>query len=102
MPSLSTPETAELKRLAGDPEAQAAYAVTLLRPKAPLAALLAALAVLERNPQPAARPGLLAVYAHYDADGPRRDAGCVTSAGRSSRRCARSRCPPMSRCCCAP
>ncbi len=76
MPSLSTPETAELKRLAGDPEAQAAYAVTLLRPKAPLAALLAALAALERNPQGDARPALLAVYAHYDADGPRRDPGC--------------------------
>jgi hypothetical protein len=75
MASVSTPETVELKRLAADPDAQAAYAITLLRPKAPLAALQAALTVLERHPDPAARLGLLAVYAHYDGDGPRRDPG---------------------------
>jgi hypothetical protein len=75
MPSLSTPETAELKRLASVPDAQATYAVTLLKPKMALVTLQAALAVLERHPHPEARAGLLAVYAHYEADGPRRDPG---------------------------
>jgi hypothetical protein len=75
MPSLSTPETAELKRLAADPDAQAAYAATLLSPKTARPALQAALDVLVRRPTSEARPALLALYKHFDADGRKRDPG---------------------------
>lgn len=75
MPGLSTPESAELRRLAGDPEAQAAYAATLLTPKAAQATLHAALGVLRDVPFPAARSALRELYEHLDKDGPRRDSG---------------------------
>jgi len=75
LPETSGGPAAELRRLAADADAQATYAVTLLTPRTPRSGLQAALAVLQRNPQPDARNGLLAVYAHVDADGPRRDPG---------------------------
>ena len=46
----------ELRRLAHDPQAQAAYAVPLIRSDQPRPVLQAALAVLVETPVPAARP----------------------------------------------
>ena len=65
----------ELRHLAADPKAQAAYALALLRPDQPRQVLQAALAVLEETPAPAARPPLLSLYAHLAADSRKRDAG---------------------------
>lgn len=65
----------ELRRLAADPNAQAAYALSLLRPDQPRQVLQAALAVLAETPTPAVRLELLALYAHLAADSRKRDAG---------------------------
>jgi hypothetical protein len=64
-----------LKSLADDPEAQAAYAATLLQPVQSRLVLQAALDILKETPLPEARPGLLTVYAHLAAKGPKRDPG---------------------------
>ncbi len=58
-----------------DPQAQAAYAVTLIRPDQPRPVLQAALAVLAETPTPAARVPLTSLYNHLAADSRKRDAG---------------------------
>jgi hypothetical protein len=71
----TAPDLSRLRELAGDPPAQAAYAVTLLAPAAGRAAHLAALNALRRQPAAEARPALVALYEHLAANGPKRDAG---------------------------
>lgn len=64
-----------LRSLASDKNAQAALALTLIKPRQPRDVLLVALAALAETPQPQARPDLLQLYAHYAANGSRRDPG---------------------------
>jgi hypothetical protein len=66
-------EITRLRSLASDKNAQAGLALTLIKPRQARDVLLAALAVLTETPQPQARPDLLQLYAHYAANGPRRD-----------------------------
>ncbi|NTU81351.1 MAG: hypothetical protein HGA45_18565 [Chloroflexales bacterium] len=65
----------ELERLADDPEAQASYAATVLTTERRAQIVGPALAALEQQPLPEARPALLRLYAHLGADGTRHDAG---------------------------
>lgn len=65
----------DLQRLADDPEAQARYAATLLATERRAQLVGPALVALEQLPLPEARPSLLRLYAHLDADGTRHDAG---------------------------
>lgn len=74
-------EILRLRNLARDPQAQADYALTLIRPRQQRDVLTAALRVLAETPQPQARPEILALYAYFAAGAPRRDlAGFVRSA----------------------
>lgn len=68
-------QLAQLRSLASDPQAQAAYAVTLLQPRQRRDVLLAALQVLAQEPVPEARPALLQIYQNLAAIGPKRDPG---------------------------
>lgn len=72
---LHSPEIASLNSLSSDPEAQAAYAASLLRPTQARLVLQAALPILAATPVPEARPALLALYDHLAANGPKRDPG---------------------------
>ncbi len=67
---------AELRRLAGDPDAQARSALGLLGGRPDRLVLDAALACLGRHPLPEARPALLDLYAAYDGPLAKRDLGC--------------------------
>lgn len=55
----------QLRDLAPQPEAQSAYAATLLNAKLGQEAVLAALQVLQKRTFPQARPALLALYGYY-------------------------------------
>lgn len=67
---------AELRRLAGDPDAQARHALDLLGGRPDRQVLEVALACLGRHPLPEARPALLDLYAAYDGQLVKRDLGC--------------------------
>ncbi len=62
-----------LRSLSGQPQAQAELAATLLDVKNGMEVVLALLKVLERTPVLAARPALLASYAHFEQSGEKRD-----------------------------
>jgi hypothetical protein len=64
-----------LRDLAPDPPAQRVFALDLLEPGVGPALAGPALRVLDSTTDPAARPVLLRLYAHYAADGVRRDPG---------------------------
>ena len=68
-------ELHHLQSLAADPDAQAAYAVTLVTRKQPRNVQQMALRVLAQNPTLAARPVLLEHYGWFMGDGPKRDPG---------------------------
>jgi hypothetical protein len=68
-------ERRRLRALAGDPPAEQAYAVDLVRATKNREALLSALHVLARLPEPAARPALAARYDELAADPNKRDQG---------------------------
>jgi hypothetical protein len=68
----------KLAALRHDSPAQAAYALTLLDAKNGLEAVRAALDVLAKHPQEAARPKLRALYEHYAAHNGTRDVGAYT------------------------
>jgi hypothetical protein len=68
----------QLRELATDPTAQAAYAATLLQPRNGLEVIRAALDVLTKHPHADARARLAALYDHYAADGVRRDPATYT------------------------
>jgi hypothetical protein len=65
----------DLKRLSGDPPAQARQAAALLRPGLRRDLVDTALKVLAANPLAEARPALVQFYDHLSADGPKRDPG---------------------------
>jgi hypothetical protein len=66
-----------LRALAEQPDEQARLALALLERERGIQVVSAALAVvLAVPPRPAARPILLRLYDHYDADGVKRDPGC--------------------------
>lgn len=65
----------ELQALAADPDAQAAFALSLVHHKQPRNVQQAALKVLAAHPAPQGRPTLLEQYAWYMGDGPKRDPG---------------------------
>jgi hypothetical protein len=69
------PRVLRLRELAGDPAAQAALATEIVAQEKDAAAVRAALEVLARRPNAAARPALLQRYDYFSADGVRRDAG---------------------------
>lgn len=64
-----------LRELSDEPDARAAYAVTLLQPKYGLEVVRAALRVLVALPYPPARPALLRLFDHYATQGVTRDPG---------------------------
>lgn len=64
-----------LNELASDPQAHAEFAIGLLGSKAQLDVRLAALQALKDVPAPQAHEPLLRLYAHYAANGPKRDPG---------------------------
>lgn len=68
-------ERQQVRVLAGDPPAQRAFALGLVQRTKDRQALLAALKVLARLPEPAARPALTARYAELAADPNKRDQG---------------------------
>ena len=68
-------ELQQLQSLAADPDAQAAYAVSLVNRKQPRNVQQMALRVLAKNPTLAARPILLDHYGWFMGDGPKRDPG---------------------------
>lgn len=68
-------ELQHLQSLATDPDAQAAYAVTLVNRKQPRNVQQMALRVLAKNPTLTARPVLLEHYCWFMGDGPKRDPG---------------------------
>lgn len=68
----------ELRSLVSDPEAQADYATTLLRPRQTRDVLLAALGVLALHPHADARQPLLDLYDAYRRSGSARDPGAFT------------------------
>ena len=55
----------KLRTLADQPAQQAALAAELITPKQSLQVIQYALQLLQKQPTPAARPNLLALYAHY-------------------------------------
>ncbi len=73
-------ELQQLQSLANDPDAQAAYATSLVNRKQPRNVQQMALRVLASNPALAARPVLLEHYAWFMGDGPKRDAGAYMRA----------------------
>ena len=68
----------ELHALSNDPQAHAAYAIRLLKPRQRLDVILAALKALTELPAPEARQPLLQLYDHYAVNGPKRDPGAHT------------------------
>jgi hypothetical protein len=64
-----------LRRLAGEPAGQAAFALRLVETERNAEVALAALAILTEAPDPTWRPTLLRAYAYYDANPARRDGG---------------------------
>ena len=68
-------ELQHLQSLASDPDAQAAFAVTLVNRKQPRNVQQMALRVLAKNPTLTARPVLLEHYCWFMGDGPKRDPG---------------------------
>lgn len=64
-----------LRELVDDPDARAAYAVTLLQPKMGLEVIRSALRVLVQRPYPPARTALTRLFEHYAAQGVTRDPG---------------------------
>lgn len=75
-----TAQVQQLRALAADPPAQAAFAVTLLDARQGPEVILAAVQTLTRNPWPAARPGLLELYAYYSGRGQKLDPAAYTRA----------------------
>ncbi len=69
---------AKLRSLVSDPDEQAKYATTLLRPRQTRDLLLAALDVLTAHPLEDARGPLLDVYDAYQRSGSARDPGAFT------------------------
>lgn len=69
-----------LRALAGDPERQAEFAVSVIEQQPDAASVLAALAILEAHPRDDAREALIAFYQSIDAHGARRDPGGFTRA----------------------
>src|SRR5690606_19954977 len=65
----------QLRSLAGDPAAQSAAAVQLLSLRHGQEVVRSAVAVLIDHPNPDALDGLRQLYAHFAADGVRRDPG---------------------------
>lgn len=65
----------QLRALAGDPAAQSAAAAELLSPRLGQEVVRSAVAVLIDHPNPDALEGLRQLYAHFAADGVRRDPG---------------------------
>lgn len=63
----------QLRNLADRPAEQTALAVTLLNPRLGYEVIQAALGVLTKTVDPAARPALLNLYAYYDDKGADRD-----------------------------
>ncbi len=68
----------QLRDLAQDPAAQAAYAATLLQPRNGLEVVQTALRVLTKHPDAAARPALAALYDHYAQNSVQRDPAAYT------------------------
>ncbi len=66
-------EILRLRSLASAPEAQADFALTLLKPRQKRDVLLAALQVLAKHPIPSARPPLLQLFEQFSVDNPKRD-----------------------------
>ena len=67
-----------LNSLASAPDAQSDFAVSLLQPRQKRDVLLAALKVLAKNPNPAAREPIRQLFEHFSADGRKRDPGAFT------------------------
>jgi hypothetical protein len=67
-----------LNNLASAPDAQSDFAVSLLRPRQKRDVLLAALKVLAKHPNPAAREPIRQLFEHFSADGRKRDPGAFT------------------------
>jgi hypothetical protein len=71
----TTANLGRLRELASDPTALTEHAIALLAPGQGRAANNAALDVLRARPAAESRPALIALYAHLDENGPKRDAG---------------------------
>lgn len=69
----NTEQLQQLRALASDPRAQAAFAVTLLTLRNGAEVILAALQILTSTPYPPARDALLALYADYGGRNEKRD-----------------------------
>jgi hypothetical protein len=67
-----------LNSLASVPNAQSDFAVSLLQPRQKRDVLLAALKVLAKYPNPAAREPIRQLFEHFSADGRKRDPGAFT------------------------
>jgi len=67
-----------LNSLASVPDAQSDFAVSLLQPRQKRDVLLAALKVLAKYPNPAAREPIRQLFEHFSADGRKRDPGAFT------------------------
>ncbi|MCU0501982.1 MAG: hypothetical protein MUC51_09485 [Anaerolineae bacterium] len=67
-----------LNSLASAPDAQSNFAVALLQPRQKRDVLLAALKVLAKYPNPAAREPIRQLFEHFSADGRKRDPGAFT------------------------
>jgi hypothetical protein len=67
-----------LNSLASAPDAQSDFAVSLLQPRQKRDVLLAALKVLTKYPNPAAREPIRQLFEHFSADGRKRDPGAFT------------------------
>ena len=67
-----------LNSLASAPDAQSDFAVSLLQPRQKRDVLLAALKVLAKYPNPAAREPIRQLFEHFSADGRKRDPGAFT------------------------
>jgi hypothetical protein len=73
MSSQTNSSIQQLRALAGQADAQAKLAITLLSPRQPRDVLMAALDALRRHPMAEAREPLLALYAHIAASPEKRD-----------------------------
>jgi hypothetical protein len=67
-----------LNSLASAPDAQSDFAVSLLQPRQKRDVLLAALKVLAKYPNPAARESIRQLFEYFSADGRKRDPGAFT------------------------
>jgi hypothetical protein len=67
-----------LNSLASAPDAQSDFAVSLLQPRQKRDVLLAALKVLAKHPNSAAREPIRQLFEHFSADGRKRDPGAFT------------------------